>query len=327
MLGRGTRRCPDINKEFFTIFDCFDGTLIEYFKDATDFVIEIEDTGNSFTIKEIVDNIWNNIECEYNTKRLIKRLRRVAETMSAKARDDFSAFISEGDITKFTDGLQHALRNNFLKTMELLRDKDFQELLNNYERANDPFIITYKPDDVISERLFPYEGRNLRPQEYLESFTKFIHENKRHVEALTILFSNPHKWNSEALKNIRTMLKRNTFDEEKLQKAHEQSGHKAMADIISLLKNADNNANPLLTAQERVEQTMKHIMAAHTFNEEQKLWLGYIHDHLLKNPFLEKGIFDVMPIFEGKGGLTKAKKVFGANFNKIIDEINTDLVA
>ncbi len=29
MLGRGTRLCPEINKEKFTIFDCFDGTLIE----------------------------------------------------------------------------------------------------------------------------------------------------------------------------------------------------------------------------------------------------------------------------------------------------------
>jgi type I restriction enzyme R subunit len=100
-----------------------------------------------------------------------------------------------------------------------------------------------------------------------------------------------------------------------------------MADIISLLKNADNTANPLLTALERVEQTMEHIMAAHTFNDEQKLWLGYIRDHLLKNPFLEKEIFDVMPRFEGKGGLVKAKKVFGSNFNKIINEINTELVA
>jgi type I restriction enzyme R subunit len=328
MLGRGTRRCPDINKECFTLFDCFDGTLIEYFKDATDFVIEIEDTGNSVTIKEIIDNIWNNIERDYNTKRLIKRLRRVAETMSARAREDFSAFISEGDITKFTDGLRKALGDHFSQTMDLLRNKDFQNLLNNYERANDPFYISYNTKDkVASEYLFKYEGRNLRPEEYLEAFTKYIHENKRHIEALTILFSNPRKWNSKALRDIRRVLKHAFFDEEKLQKAHEQSGHKAMADIISLLKNADNTANPLLTARERVEQTMEKIMAAHTFNEEQKQWLGYIRDHLLVNPFLEKEIFDVMPRFEQKGGLTKARKVFGSNFNRIVDEINTGLVA
>jgi type I restriction enzyme R subunit len=328
MLGRGTRRCPDINKECFTLFDCFDGTLIEYFKDATDFVIEIEDSGSSITVKEIIDNIWNNIERDYNTKRLIKRLRRTAETMSARAREDFSAFINEGDIPKFADGLQKDLRNHFSETMKVLRNKSFQELLVNYERANNPFYVTYNTKDTVSsEYLFKYEGRDLRPEEYLEAFAKYIHENKRHIEALTILFSNPHKWNSKALRDIRSVLTHALFDEEKLQKAHEQSGHKAMADIISLLKNADNAANPLLTAPERVGQTMEKIRAAHTFNEEQELWLGYIHEHLLKNPFLEKEIFDIMPIFEGKGGLGKAKKVFGSGFTKIIDEINTDLVA
>ncbi|GHV76567.1 type I restriction-modification system deoxyribonuclease [Spirochaetia bacterium] len=327
MLGRGTRRCPDINKEYFTIFDCFDGTLIEYFKGATDFG-EFDEAGNTVTITEIIENIWNNIERDYNTKRLIKRLRRVAETMSAKAREDFSAFISEGDIPKFADGLQKALRDNFSETMDLLRNKSFQELLVNYERAKDPFYISYNTKDTVaSEYLFKYDGRDLRPEEYLEAFTVYIHENKRHVEALTILFSNPHKWNSKALQDIRRVLKQALFDEEKLQKAHEQSGHKAMADIISLLKNADNTANPLLTALERVEQTMEHIMAAHTFNEEQKLWLGYIRDHLLENLSLEKDIFDEMPVFERRGGLAKARKVFGANFNIIIDEINTDLVA
>ena len=39
MLGRGTRKCPEINKTKFTVFDCFDGTLIEYFKNTTDFEI------------------------------------------------------------------------------------------------------------------------------------------------------------------------------------------------------------------------------------------------------------------------------------------------
>ena len=40
MLGRGTRRCDDINKTKFVVFDCFDGTLFGYFKDVSNFEIE-----------------------------------------------------------------------------------------------------------------------------------------------------------------------------------------------------------------------------------------------------------------------------------------------
>jgi len=37
MLGRGTRLCPDINKSKFVVFDCFDGTLIQYFRNVSSF--------------------------------------------------------------------------------------------------------------------------------------------------------------------------------------------------------------------------------------------------------------------------------------------------
>ena len=43
MLGHGTRISPEINKTKFTVFDCFDGTLIEYFKNTTDFRIELHE--------------------------------------------------------------------------------------------------------------------------------------------------------------------------------------------------------------------------------------------------------------------------------------------
>jgi type I site-specific restriction endonuclease len=36
LLGRGTRKGENItDKSHFTVFDCFDGTLLEYFRKAT----------------------------------------------------------------------------------------------------------------------------------------------------------------------------------------------------------------------------------------------------------------------------------------------------
>ncbi|MCX5658007.1 MAG: DEAD/DEAH box helicase family protein, partial [Candidatus Omnitrophica bacterium] len=40
MMGRGTRLCPEINKTHFTVFDCFGGTLLEYFKQTTSITAE-----------------------------------------------------------------------------------------------------------------------------------------------------------------------------------------------------------------------------------------------------------------------------------------------
>jgi type I restriction enzyme R subunit len=328
MLGRGTRKCPEINKEFFTIFDCFDGTLIQYFRDSTDFVIEVEESGETVTIAAIIENIWNNVERDYNVKRLVKRLRRVVATMSAKAREDFAAFIPEGDVGGYTDELQRNLKTAFTETMALLRNKQFQDLLLNYDRARVPFYVAYGTEDrVTSELLYTAHEGSQKPQEYLNAFSFFIKQNKEKIDALSVLFRNPRKWNTAALKEIRQLLKTNRFDEEQVQKAHELSGHKAMADIISMIKNADNAENPLLTAEERVNKTIADILALHTFKPEEKEWLEYIREHLIINLAIEKENFDLVPVLERHGGLARATRIFGAKLEQLLEEINAKLAA
>jgi type I restriction enzyme R subunit len=327
MLGRGTRKCRDINKEFFTIFDCFDGTLIEYFKGSTDFSIEMQ-TGETVSIEQIIENIWNNVERDYNTNRLIKRLRRIADTMSAKAREDFSAYVPDGDIGRFATDLRKNLKERFTGTMATLRDKKFQELLDNYDRAKNPFYIAYETEDAVSSGyLLRHNGRPYEPQDYLSAFSDFIHANKEKIDALTILFNNPRKWNTNALKEIRDALRKNSFGEENIRKAHEVSGHKAMADIISMIKNADSGTNPLLTAQERVSRVIDGLISSHTFNAEQKAWMEYIREHLIINLAIERDNFELVPILERHGGLSKARKIFGAELDSIIEEINLKIAA
>ncbi len=328
MLGRGTRKCYDINKECFTIFDCFDGTLIEYFKDSTDFVIKLEEQGESVTIEQIIENIWNNVERDYNTNRLIKRLRRIAETMSAKARSDFAAFIPDGNVSRFADQMRENLKIRFDETMAILRNKKFQELVYNYDRAKNPFYIAYETQDTVSsEFVFKVADKQLKPRDYLVAFSEFVHTNRDKINALSILLNNPRRWNSLALKEIRQELKKNAFEEEKVRRAHELSGHKALADIISLIKNADSEHNPLLTAEERVNRVLADIMAKHTFNKEQKQWLEYIKEHLIINLAIEKDNFDIVPVLERHGGLARAKKIFGPELDKILEEINYKLAA
>jgi type I restriction enzyme, R subunit len=328
MLGRGTRKCPDINKECFTIFDCFDGSLIDYFKGSTDFIIEVTDSGASVSIEQIIENIWNNVERDYNTNRLIKRLRRIADTMSAKARSDFSIFLLNGDVSKFADSLKDGLNEDFSGIMSILRNKKFQDLLNNYDRAKTPFYVAYDTQDTVTSEYIIREGdRQYKPRDYLVAFSEFIQENKSKIEALSILFANPRKWNSSVLREIRSVLKQNAFDEERLCKAHAISGHKAIADIISLIQNADNEHFPLLTAEERVSRAIKIIMERFTFTVEQVQWLNYIHDHLVINLAIDPENFDIVPVLERHGGLSKAKKVFGPLFDSVVEELNYNIAA
>jgi len=105
MLGRGTRRCDEIGKTHFVIFDCFNGTLIRYFQNASyNFSIDLPGT-DTVTIKELIDKIYNNESRYYNSKRLVKRLQRIEKNMSGTARDGFSKYIPDGDMSEFAGQL------------------------------------------------------------------------------------------------------------------------------------------------------------------------------------------------------------------------------
>jgi type I restriction enzyme, R subunit len=82
------------------VFDCFDGTLIRYFKDVSNFKIESPQKP-VLSIPQIIENIWQNIDRKYHSNVLVKRLRRIEKDMSGEARVQFAKWIPDGDIGKF----------------------------------------------------------------------------------------------------------------------------------------------------------------------------------------------------------------------------------
>jgi len=69
MLGRGTRRSVDMApaKGHFVVFDCFDGTLLEYFRNTTGMTVEPPE-GDGKSVKQIVEEIWANTDRDYGCK-------------------------------------------------------------------------------------------------------------------------------------------------------------------------------------------------------------------------------------------------------------------
>jgi len=326
MLGRGTRLCDEIHKEKFTIFDCFDGSLIEYFKNATDFDVNLQK--ETVPLPEIINRIYDNRDREYNTKVLIKRLRRIEKNMGAEAREQFSKYIPDGDMKAYTDKLKENLDKHFTETMRLLRDKDFQQLLIHYPRPKKVFFKGYDiVDTVDDEVMFRVGGDYQKPADYLKLFEKFVQENPEHIEAIDILLSKPGGWNTDALDELRDKLRKNDFSEKDLQRGHNLVYNKPLADIISMIKHASDFQVPILTAQKRVELIVRKLTKSKNFNDEQLGWLAYIQQHLIENLAIAEDDFAIMPVFERHGGLGKAKKVFGGALPQLIHELNEALAA
>ena len=163
--------------------------------------------------------------------------------------DGSTTAISQDSLTNFRSGFA----TNFDKTMKLLRNKDFQQLLVDYPRAKRVFLVAHEvKDEVSSRKLF---GKWEKPEDYLEAFAKFVRENANQFEAIRILLKRPQDWNPEALSKLRSVLGSNGFAEDRLKKAHEKVHH-ALADVISMVKHAADQQAPLLTAEERVTKAV-----------------------------------------------------------------------
>ena len=326
MMGRGTRKgehYPD--KSHFVVFDCFDGTLLEYFKKATDLTDEPPQR-ETRSIDKVIEDIWQNRDRDYNIRCLVKRLQRIEKEMSGKAREMFVTYIPQGDMGTFARELPHKLRGDFTNTMSVLRSADFQDLLMNYPRESGKFMVAYEYEDVVTSSWLIRDGKGneYKPEDYLQTFTRFVRENTDRIEAIRILLDRPKDWSTDALSELRRKLAATPerYTVENLQRAHELRYHKALVDIISMVKHAVREQEPLFTSEERVKLALAKVSRGKTFTREQQNWLDRIRDHLIENLSIDKDDFDTIPIFTRDGGWGKANKVFENQLEELLKEFN-----
>ncbi|MCK4443463.1 MAG: DEAD/DEAH box helicase family protein, partial [Thermoplasmata archaeon] len=318
MIGRGTRKCDEIEKTHFTVFDCFGGTLFEYFRSVSAFTID-PPLKPTRPIQEIVEDIFQNRNREYNMRVLIKRFHRIAKHMSGEAMERFASFIPDGDLCKFARDLPRMLDEDFPQMIEKLKNPDFQDLLVSYPRAKRDFLIAYDTkDEVASAWLIRQVDATQKPEDYVEAFIRFVRKNRNNVVAIKILLERPSDWSTEALHELRMALKSGGFSEKDLRKAY----HMELADIISLIKHAAGEEEPLLTAEERVKNALDRIMKGKEFNEQQLHWLEIIEAHLIENLSIDKEDFERMPAFSLRGGWNVADRAFDHQLEPLLREIN-----
>jgi type I restriction enzyme R subunit len=70
----------------------------------------------------------------------------------------------------------------------------------------------------------------------------------------------------------------------------------------------------------------RHAGTPDKFSEEQMAWLQMIRDHIASSMHIGRDDLEMSP-FDGKGGLGKIYKLFGADTDNVLDELNEVLAA
>jgi type I restriction enzyme R subunit len=329
MMGRGTRRCQEIHKTHFTVFDCFNGTLLEYFRKITGITAEAP-LKPTKTIRDIVQAIADNDDRNYHIGVLSKRLHRIAKHITQEGRQQFR-YILGCDLGDFAKNLPGNLEREWEKTIRILQSETFLDLCENYPRPKKRFLRADSAEDYVSSRIIfrAKDGRELGPDDYLQEFERFVRENPEHIEAIEILLKRPRDFDTDRLRALREALAVqpaalvDKFTEKNLRRAY----NRELADIISIIRHAAQGGE-LLTVEQRVNKAMMKVRFGRSFTSEQEKWLALIQRHLLENLMMEKEDVDFLPIFTREGvSWGKLDRIFSGELETIIREINLAIAA
>ena len=160
-------------------------------------------------------------------------------------------------MARYARELPAKLQRDFTGAMKLLRDPIFQKLLvelpapaaqlHQGRRLRRPRVVRC---GSCATRLATSTSRRITWTRSRPSFARI----RPRCEAIRILLDRPKEWGTEALAELKAKLAAapERFTVDTLEKAHRLRYDKELVDIISMVKHAARDEEPLLTAEERV---------------------------------------------------------------------------
>lgn len=219
-------------------------------------------------------------------------------------------------------------------------DPALRRLLKDVKAAADIRIDAISTDAVVSSG---WDER--KAADAVDKFRRFLEERRDELVALQILYSQPfarRRLTYAAVDELRDALKRPPWLLEPIDiwraykrlSADKVSGNPTgmLADIVMLVRFALGQTQTLEPLSSLVAGRFnlwlgREEKAGRIYSEEQKAWLAAIRDYLKDNVAIETVDFTEAPDLVERGGLVRARALFGARLPALLDELTEALVA
>ncbi|MHB1391132.1 MAG: type I restriction endonuclease subunit R [Thermoleophilia bacterium] len=240
------------------------------------------------------------------------------------------------------DAIEAAAKKLIGEAVAPLHDPALRGLLVEIKKKNEITIDHVSIDQVI-EAGFSLDALD-RARGVVESFEKFIEENRDEITALQVLYSKPYRarLKFEDVRDLANAIEAPPYlwSESQLWQAYAAldkskvkgaSGKRILTDLVSLVRFAIHQDNELVPFPERVEANFNAWLASQEqggrrFTDEQHHWLEMIRDHIAANLSITRDDFEDVPFIQ-QGGLGQVYELFGDELDGIIEELSEALVA
>jgi type I restriction enzyme R subunit len=181
--------------------------------------------------------------------------------------------------------------------------------------------ISHHEDRVIS--VTRGYGVGVKPEDFIESFSTFVKENRNRIAALRTVLTRPRDLTRSALKELLTELDRLHFTEPNLRNAwRDKTNDEVAASIIGFIRQAALG-DPLVPYAERIDRAVRTVAGRRDLSSLQRRWLERIAAELKRQTLLDAEAFDQHP-FRQDGGYRRFNRLFNGELEQLLIEIQDE---
>lgn len=316
MIGRATRRCDEIGKEYFRIFDAVDiYAHLQAMSDMTPVVIN-----PSLTFTTLVTDLANapgDDDKALVRDQIVVKLRQRLRRIGPKAREALETVL--GPLHELADRLKSAPPAETLALFQ--HHTSLAAALDKAgpERHAGGVLISEHEDELIE--VHDDFGGKASPEDYIEAFQAFIKANMNAVPALIAATQHPRDLTRAELKQIALLLDEKGFSEAGLRQAYGRARNADIAaHIIGFVRQAALG-DPLVPYQARVDNGVQRLLASRDWTPQQKQWLIRIGRALRETPVSDPSLL-AEPLFAQQGGFPRIDETFDHHLAEVLMDLN-----
>lgn len=343
MKGRATRRCDEIGKTVFRIYDPVG--LCESLSDVDTMKPLIKDPNIPLDvlIDELMhlpekDTISDDKHTALNTHqtellnhisqtlmRVLRRATKKGETdPQVKAKLDELHQKWEIEPTKLHEHIKQdpqTAKAFFAKHRTLIEDLAVLKVLIGTDRMP----IIYTGEDELVSRSQSFGDGSHTVEDYLASFERFIKSQMNESVVLSMVATKPKNLTRETLKEIKLLLDQNGYNEASLQSAwRTKTNQDITASIVGHIRRVALG-EPLIPFEVRVNNALTKILSLHAWTPVQAKALERIAKQLKFEAVIDRQF--IKERFADKGGDNLIDKKLGNRLDEVIGLFNEYLWA
>jgi type I restriction enzyme, R subunit len=316
MLGRATRRCEEIGKEIFRIFDAVN--VYEALEPYTAMRPVVVNPKIGFAA--LVDELGKVQDEEQQAQvidEIVAKLQRKRRKLSKDALEKFetAAGMSPADLLRFLREENAAVAQRWFVDHAVLG-----EVLDKAKSVGaDPILISDHDDEV--RHVIEGFGEHSPPGDYLEGFKDYVKAHLNEIPALLLVTQRPRELTRKQLKELKLLLDQAGYSETQLRTAwRAQTNQDIAASIIGHIRQAALG-DPLRPYEERVKAAMNTLLASRPWKPPQRKWLERIGKQLGHEGVIDRDALDGGQ-FQAEGGFERLNKTFDGELEQLLGDLN-----